>query len=180
MLSDIIRQYLSLYPGETRNLKVLLKQAAEEQQLFGKHNYEGHVTGSGIVLSPDRKKLLLIYHPTFVRWQQPGGHWEAEEMGPWLTAKRETEEETGVKLGEIIASGKEFIPIQIDSHLVPNVPPKYEPEHYHHDFRYGFIAEDEKVNMTDMVIKKAQWVPIEEVDEPLKTAALRLIGLLKG
>lgn len=180
MLEQIVRQYLSFFPQEALGLKLLLKQVAEDQELWSKRNYEGHVTGSGVVLSPDHSKVLLIYHPSFGRWQQPGGHWEPEEKGPWLTARRETEEETGVKLKRIIFLKDNFVPIQIGSHPVPTVPPKNEPHHYHHDFRYGFVADSEDLNLEDEVIDQARWVPLDEVEEPIKTAAARLLQLLKG
>lgn len=180
MLEQIIRRYLDLYPDEVQGLKVLIKQAVEDQQLYGRLNYEGHVTGSGIVLSPDRKKILLIYHPTFKRWQQPGGHWEADEPGPWSTAKRETQEETGVELGPLLSlkAAAKFVPIQIDSHLVPTTPPKNEPLHYHHDFRYGFVARNEDLQTNDDVIKEARWVDIAKLDGPLKTAVRRTLEVI--
>ncbi len=158
MLNEIVRDYVKLFPPDEYNLSILLGQLKNNEKLNDRHNYTGHIAGSAIILSPDLTKILLVYHPTFDRWQQPGGHWEQEDEGPWVTAEREAVEETGVQIAEAIgAHGNKNVPLNIVSHLVPNNPSKKEPEHMHHDFQYGIIAKSEKVEINDDVIKKVQW-----------------------
>lgn len=53
-----------------------------------------HVTGSAIVVGPDG--VLLHRHKRLGLWLQPGGHMEPGEA-PWQTARREAEEETGLR-----------------------------------------------------------------------------------
>jgi len=155
-------------------LSLLKKQLRAGQKLYDRHNYTGHVAGSAIIFSPDKKKVLMIYHPTFQRWQQPGGHWDDGEAGPWLTARREALEETGVQLGKSLKSSDRHIPVHIDSHIVPTRPPKNEPRHYHHDFRYAFVASSEMLSINDAVIKQARWLALDEVkDEDLRQAIAR-------
>ncbi|MGC1176517.1 MAG: NUDIX domain-containing protein, partial [Candidatus Saccharimonadales bacterium] len=87
-------------------------------------------------------------------------HWESdEEANPLEVAKRETEEETGIQQMKLlrIDAKNPLIPLNIDSHPVPPQPRRDEPAHYHHDFRYAFVAADtnfknrpEEVNIADV------------------------------
>lgn len=179
MIADIVARYLALFPEDKARLPLLLKQLEAGEDITSRVNYTGHVTGSAIIFSPDFTKMLLIYHPTFDRWQQPGGHWDAGEAGPWLTAEREAIEETGVHIKRALTLKDERVPIQIDSHLVPTKPPKNEPEHYHHDFRYVFVAENEELTLSDIVIKQAEWLKLADIeDSRLTKAAARAQKLL--
>jgi hypothetical protein len=56
-------------------------------------------------------------------------------------AKREAIEETGIENIELFNwhNDNNFIPIDIDTHYIPENPKKQEKEHFHHDFRYIFI-----------------------------------------
>src|SRR5438105_6347218 len=144
MLEKIVGEYLKLFPDDKNSLALLLKQITGGENLSDRRNYTGHVTGSSLIFSPDYKKLLLIYHPTFERWQQPGGHWDPDEEGPWLTAEREAVEETGIKIAKRLYMPDKRVPVLIESHPVPTKPPKNEPLHYHHAFWYSFLAASEE------------------------------------
>jgi 8-oxo-dGTP pyrophosphatase MutT (NUDIX family) len=54
-----------------------------------------HVTGSALILRPDG--ILLHRHKRLRMWLQPGGHLDPGET-PWDAARREGEEETGLRL----------------------------------------------------------------------------------
>lgn len=54
-----------------------------------------HFTASGLVVTPDRRKVLLLLHKKLQAWLQPGGHMESNEL-PHLAALREVLEETGL------------------------------------------------------------------------------------
>jgi len=54
-----------------------------------------HVTASAILLSDDRRRVLLHKHKRLGLWLQPGGHIDAGES-PWQSALREAQEETGL------------------------------------------------------------------------------------
>ncbi|HSW37295.1 MAG TPA: NUDIX domain-containing protein [Candidatus Saccharimonadales bacterium] len=164
MLSDILDRYLKLFPEEKEELKLLAEQVKTGQDLNDRRNFHGHVTGSTIVLSNDRRRVLLIHHKSFNLWQQPGGHRESDEPNPLEAARREAPEETGIQLGEYLAVDKTnpLVPIDIDTHLVPARPHKNEPDHYHHDFRYVFIAKSEDIEFDQKEVYGAGWFDLDD------------------
>ena len=54
-----------------------------------------HVTASAIVVSDDRRRVVLHRHKRLQLWLQPGGHIDTDEL-PWHGALREAVEETGL------------------------------------------------------------------------------------
>lgn len=183
MLNEILEKYLKLFPLDRHKLELLQKQTQKDEKLQGRDNFNGHIAGDAIVFSPDHKKVLLIYHLHSQRWQQPGGHWDEDEEGPWLTAEREAIEETGVKIkSRINLVDDERIPLQI--HTVPVLPSvkKGEPQHWHHNFSYGFIADSEILDeIRDEGIKDAKWASVDgEWSADLAEAIQRLQKLLNN
>ena len=164
MIDDIVSAYIKLFPDERAKLALLVEQIAAEDVLNNRRNFSGHITGSAIVLSPDKKKVLLIHHKQFNRWMQPGGHWESdEEANPLEAAKREVVEETGVALAENVPVDptQPLLPLIIDSHLVTARPERDEPAHFHHDFRYVFIAKSETLKHQAAEVNAAAWFDLD-------------------
>ena len=56
----------------------------------------GHITASAIVLSHDRRDILLTLHPRVGRWIQLGGHCEPDDKTVQDAALREAMEESGI------------------------------------------------------------------------------------
>jgi 8-oxo-dGTP pyrophosphatase MutT (NUDIX family) len=61
----------------------------------------GHVTCTGVVLSPRRKRVLLVHHRRLDRWLLPAGHVESADGTAAYTAAREVLEETGAQLAAV-------------------------------------------------------------------------------
>jgi 8-oxo-dGTP pyrophosphatase MutT (NUDIX family) len=61
---------------------------------FDQESNRTHVTGSAVVLGPSG--VLLHRHKRLGLWLQPGGHLDRGET-PWDAARREAEEETGLR-----------------------------------------------------------------------------------
>lgn len=179
MLADILRRYLEFYPEERQQLRLLQQQVNATESLNNRRNFKGHVTASAIILSADKKKILLIHHKAYDEWQQPGGHLEESDADTLEAAKREGEEETGVRLGKNIALDSKYplMPFDIDSHPVPARPDKSEPPHYHHDFRYVFLCDDYKTDHQAEEVLAAEWTPL---DDPKNKRIKRSIKKLRG
>ena len=114
----------------------------------------GHFTASAFVVSPDASQLLLIYHPKFQRWIQPGGHLEDGDTSIEAAAKRELSEETGL---EDVARQKK---VHLAVHQVPGKREK--PSHEHWDIRFLFQAQKMVLSKGDL---PAQWFRLSDIDE---------------
>lgn len=178
MLSDTLEAYLKTYPSEADGLHLLSEQINAGDKLNNRKTLPGHVTGSAIVLSPDRMKVLLVDHRFLQRWLQPGGHWEADEPDPLEAAKREVVEETGVSLGEYLPLIVEepLVPFDIEQQDIPDRPEREEPAHVHHDFRYVFTAQNEAITVTEHQIVEANWF---DFDDPVGVGIQRIITKLR-
>lgn len=166
---EIVNDYLSVFPTETEELRLLHERLNLDEQFNHRKSFSGHGTGAAIVLSPDRTKLLMVHHITLDKWLQPGGHWDPEDPNPWTVAQREAEEETGVEIAEAvhIDPDRPHIPIDIDIHHIPANDTKQEPAHYHHDFRYVFVAASEKIAAEETEVSEVAWVPLAAQDSRL-------------
>ena len=139
-------------------------------------SYEpGHVTASGIVLSPNGAKLLLVFHRRLGRWLQPGGHLDSRDASTIDAARREVIEETGV----VPDPGVRPLLVSVDVHEIPAA--RGEPPHLHHDLVYRFVGPLEPPRSSAEVSQVA-WCAIGELDamgadEPLRRAVARARSL---
>lgn len=184
MIEGVVTEYLRHFPEDEPRLERLLGQLASSEALDDRRNFRGHIAGDAVILSPDHQKILLIYHKRFGNWQQPGGHWDQGEEGPWLTAERESEEETGIQHMKRVNVAADFrVPLHIVTGAVPASEAKNEPDHWHHDFRYGFVAQTEALpRVEDSGVEGVRWLPLVDFDNQgahdFRTSIDRLISLL--
>jgi hypothetical protein len=74
MIDAVVARYLVLHPEDTDNVAGLVKQLTAHETVNDRKNFNGHITGGALILSPDFSKLLVIRHKLFDKWLQPGGH----------------------------------------------------------------------------------------------------------
>ncbi len=179
---DIVRQLLSRYllefPEETdrlQNLTSLLAQA--DDAVATRHYLPGHLTACGLVVDWKNETALLIYHKFLKRWLQPGGHLEGPEVLV-EAALREVNEEVGqfpVRLNAWHA--KSQLPIDVDSHAIPESPQKGEQAHSHHDFIYLFdLLAEAKITLQETEVTDYRWVPIAELKVGLYGQRLKRVA----
>lgn len=100
----------------------------------------GHITTSGLVLSPDGGRMLIVHHKRLERWLLPGGHVEASDPTIERAAAREVLEETGVAVSDGALGGA-------DVHGIPGKG--HEPYHLHHDLLFLFRANSEDLQVSE-------------------------------
>lgn len=120
---------------------------------------KGHLTGSGFVVSPSTRSVLLIHHKKLDRWLQPGGHADGDASMARVAAG-EVAEETGVTELDLV-----WPPIDLDIHSIPERGS--EPEHEHLDVRFLFVAESELELDGNHEVNSVEWVSIDDprIDE---------------
>jgi 8-oxo-dGTP pyrophosphatase MutT (NUDIX family) len=165
-IHTIVEAYLKKHPSERQTLQLFLYQLENNDVMNDRKTLPGHITGCALVLSPDKTKLLLIYHKLFDIWLQPGGHWDPGESDPLHAAQREAEEETSVAIDRYlpIDPRNPLMPIHIESHAIAARPEKSELPHMHHDFTYVFIAKsakNEDLNHLESEVMDAQWFALD-------------------
>lgn len=134
---DVLALVESFDPATDGRALASVEQTVELLQFtsapFDRTHYDpGHITASAIVLSPDRQRVLLVYHERLQRWLQPGGHVEADDTTVVDTARREVREESGISLDE----AHDAALVAVDVHEIPATDT--EPFHLHHDLMFHF------------------------------------------
>lgn len=122
------------------------------------HFTPGHITGTAVVLSPNRKRYLLVHHRRLDRWLLPGGHVEDDDKKIWSTARREAVEETGVILAD---DGRPRL-VGIDVHGIPGKG--REPYHLHHDLMFRFVAQEEGLTASPET-RDVAWATVADFDK---------------
>jgi 8-oxo-dGTP pyrophosphatase MutT (NUDIX family) len=130
-----VRAFVAGRDGEaTKSKELILSLLEGTANPFSRHLFSpGHITGTGVVLSPKRRSVLLVHHRRLDRWLLPGGHVEAEDDSVASTAYREVLEETGARV-----TGRAAPLVGMDVHSIPGNA--REPYHLHHDLIFAFQA----------------------------------------
>jgi 8-oxo-dGTP pyrophosphatase MutT (NUDIX family) len=118
--------------------------------------HPGHITCTALVLDPDGRRILLLYHHRHRRWLLPGGHVEEPDVTLADVARREAMEETAVQ----IALGGVTRLVGMDVHGIP--ARKSEPYHLHHDLVFAWGAESVEIERTEEAPRVA-WCGLGEL-----------------
>jgi len=97
------------------------------------HFNPGHITGSGLLISADRSRVLMNHHKFLNIWICFGGHADGER-DVLNVALREVIEESGIEDVEPVMQNI----FDVDVHDIPFNAKKNEPAHKHFDIRYLF------------------------------------------
>lgn len=168
MIDDALRlvnEFTDPEEDKSRELILgLLRHAGEP--LSRNHYTPGHLTCTGVVLSPDRDRVLLVHHRRLERWLLPGGHVEPEDGEPWQAALREVMEETGALIDPTVSPAL----VGMDVHGIP--AKKGEPYHLHHDLKFGFVAMMDHVTVSEES-RAVEWCPLDRFDDYALPGSIR-------
>ena len=170
-VSEDLRQLLMMHaPADAEEARIrqrMLSVLSGGGNPFSGFDFRpGHFTGSALTLSPVKDEVLLIFHPFFQRWIQPGGHVEAADADLFATACRELLEETG--LSGVRPTGR----IDLDLHQVPKNTSKGQPPHLHFDVRFWLVAEKRDFEAVDKA-HPHRWIALEEIASVQTDASVR-------
>ena len=150
---------------KSQELILMLLQHAPEP--FSRSQFTpGHITCTGLVLSPDRERVLLVHHGRLDRWLLPGGHVEPQDEWIWDGARREVVEETSVELHPVA------VPLlaSMDVHGIPTNA--REPYHLHHDLKFAFRAAHDEIRCSPES-RAVAWAHPDEFDRYALPASIR-------
>lgn len=155
MILDKIKKYQIEFPEDSAEAQRLYDFIESTELAFHRENLEGHVTGSCLVVSPDKQKVLLTHHKKLNKWIQLGGHSDGE-ANTLNVSMREAEEESGISDLSFISQDI----FSIDIHTIP--ARKQEPEHLHYDISFLIQAHHEDYTVSDES-HDLQWFPVKEL-----------------
>lgn len=133
-----IENYIPFNRQEEQDKKEMLRRLRSGEELHTRENASAHLTASGWVVSPDRKKVLMAYHNLYDSWAWLGGHADGER-DLLAVAKREVQEESGLE--EVRAVSDEIFSLEIltvDGHEKKG---DYVSSHLHLNVTYLFEAD---------------------------------------
>lgn len=94
-LRQLVEAYVPYNEQEERDRELILEQIDSERDILTRNNKNAHITVSGWVVSPDRKKVLMAYHNIYRSWAWLGGHADGDE-DVRRVIKKEIQEESGL------------------------------------------------------------------------------------
>lgn len=139
MLDAQLAQHTPCDESEAHDILLTRALLKENPDCFYRTDFKpGHITGSGLLLSHDRKSVLLNHHKFLDMWIGFGGHADGER-DIFSVCRREIIEESGI---QNITPVTDTI-IDVSVHSMPENPRKGEPPHKHFDIRYIFCVMDD-------------------------------------
>ncbi|ATU05548.1 hypothetical protein BKN14_03820 [Candidatus Gracilibacteria bacterium HOT-871] len=163
---ETLEKYKKYFKSEEKRFELLEKQLENNENLWTRKNFNGHLTASAYIFDKSMQNFVVIHNINLDKWLVPGGHWEEGDGEMQNTAKREAMEETGLSQLKLCSwhNQNEMIPIDIDTHYIPENKKKDERQHFHHDFRYIFIYDGDfsEINIETQEIKGFQILNIND------------------
>jgi 8-oxo-dGTP pyrophosphatase MutT (NUDIX family) len=167
-VAALLRQFDPNGDGEAAKSKelVLALLACSAEPFSGRQFNPGHITCTGLVLSPGRDRILLVLHRRLRGWLLPGGHVEPNDPFIGDAGRREVVEETGA----IMCAEPAPLLVGVDVH---GIPPRHdEPFHLHHDLTFRLQAASDVFEVSEEV-REVTWCSVAEFDRYQLPGSLR-------
>ncbi len=168
--ADLRRPVEEHAPGGAREVAARLTILRELDRLHrpcDEHADPVHVTGSAVVVGA--RGMVMHLHRRLGRWMQPGGHVDPGEQ-PWQAARRESEEETGLRVAH--PPGGPML-VHLDVHAAAQ-------GHTHLDLRYLLLAEDADPAPPPGESQDVRWCTWEEAESLADDALIGAIATCRA
>lgn len=165
---ETLRSWSAPDDGQERLRQRYLGHLESHHDALQRSGRPDHLTASTLVLSADRRRVLLTLHAKAERWFQFGGHCEPDDPTLAATALREAVEESGLSRDDLTMSPT---PTLLDAHLVPFCGPG---EGVHHlDVMFAAVARDAAEPAVSEESLDVAWWPVDDLPEPELDAFVR-------
>ena len=154
-LANELVNYEAFDEQEKANVKSVLEFLKNNSNSYDRSNLKGHVTAGGLVVD-GKGNVLLNHHKKTGMWFQFGGHSDGD-TNCINVARREISEEAGIFDCKLI-SNKIF---DVDVQQIAYSAKKNEPEHFHYDINFLFLAKDKNFRISNESTE-IKWVSIDE------------------
>ena len=144
--------------------------AAFGDNIWTRSNLTGHLTVSAWVVNPGRNKVLMAFNNIYRSWSWLGGHADGEKDLP-AVARREVEEETGVK--NLKALGE--LPFDIDVNIVANHVKhgRQVADHLHYNVTFLFEADESEVLKINQAENSGvKWIKFDDIETECTEACM--------
>jgi 8-oxo-dGTP pyrophosphatase MutT (NUDIX family) len=181
-LETILAAYVPKSDEEGRDAGRLRRLVAESADPWTRASVL-HVTGSAVVVHPPTRRVLLRWHERMQAWLQVGGHADPGETDPFLIARREAAEETG--LTDLVAWPDPLRASIVQVAVVPVPAGKGEPQHEHGDIRYALATATPDAVTPESDSADLVWLSVQDALERvgwdnLRVCLSRIATLLDG
>ena len=155
----LLDTYQIRYDSDRAQLEKVRRFVEANPRCFERSLAEGHLTGSGWIVSPGRRRVLLTHHRKIGQWLQLGGHADGDS-DIFAVARREAREESGLSKIRPLSSAI----FDIDVHRISARPGA--AGHYHYDVRFIFEANPAEPLVISQESKELTWVALTSLTEP--------------
>jgi 8-oxo-dGTP pyrophosphatase MutT (NUDIX family) len=132
-----------------------------------------HVTGSAVVVHPPSGRVLLRWHERMGSWLHVGGHVDPGETTALTAARREAEEETGLRDLRPWPDDHGGPPRPVHAVIVPVPAGRGEPAHEHADLRYVLATDRPDEAVPERPTARLRWLRIPDAVEAVGQDNLR-------
>lgn len=154
---------LKSYEGQVELRQAYLDHLAAHPDGMWKACGAGHITASGLVIDPERGRVLLTLHKKLRMWLQMGGHCEPGDTVLADSALREATEESGIPGLTLLPGG----PVRLDRHHTPCA--------WHLDVQYAALAPADAVEAISDESLDLRWFAYDEVPAVADDSVVRLL-----
>lgn len=158
-----IAAYSPFNDQEAADKQKLLSLLSHEKDLFTRDNTTAHITVSGWVVSPDRERVLMVFHNIYNSWSWMGGHADGE-TDLLRVARREVTEESGITRLKLLTPDIFSLEIlTVDGHIKRG---QYVCSHLHLNLTYLFEADPaELLRVKPDENSGVAWISISELSK---------------